>query len=101
MTTDRIPLEGARAIAFHGAFEQRHDYIRAELIHHLIDGEDRVPLPGCPECGKPAEQVDWYMYDVSIEVDADPCGHRFRVERPVTETITGSDGSVLVREWTP
>lgn len=88
MTEQRIPLDGARASTFDEAFDKRRDYIHAEAIDHLIDGEDRVPLPGCPECGTPAERYVWSTYDSGpggvLEIDVDPCGHRFRTA-PVPE----------------
>ena len=80
----RIPLDGGRATAFDEAFDKRRDYIHAEAIHHLIDGEDRVPLPGCPECGSPAESYAWSTYDREpggvLHIDVGPCGHLFRTE---------------------
>jgi hypothetical protein len=80
---DRIPLNGDRATTFDEAFEKRRNYIHAEAIDLLIDGAQRVPLPGCPECGVPAEQCAWSTYDrgsdgLVLEIDVDPCGHRFR-----------------------
>lgn len=101
MTEQRILLGGARAMAFDDAFVKRREYIHVELIHHLIDGEDSVPMPGCPECGAPAEQVAWSMFEEWHEIDVDPCGHRFRVERPVVRTTVGADGSTTVEEWLP
>lgn len=100
-TESRLPLDGDQAMAFHQAFAQRDDYIHAELIDHLIDGEDRVPLPGCPKCNRPAEQVLWTTHDKWIGVDIDPCGHRCRVERPVIHTSTSDDGSTTMAEWLP
>ena len=97
----RIPLDGDHTMAFDEAFEKRRGYIHAEGIHHLVDGEDRVPLPGCPECAAPAEQVAWAMYEEWHEINVDPCGHRFRVERPVVKTTVGADGSITVEEWVP
>lgn len=80
----RLPLDGDRATAFDEAFEKRRAYIRAEGIDWLVDGEDRVPLPGCPECGVPGESVCWSTYARGpgwvLEMDVDPCGHRFRTE---------------------
>lgn len=104
MTADRTELDGDRARAFHRKFESRSDYIAAELIHHYVDGPERVPLPGCPECAVPADQVAWSVYDDPdvIEVDVDPCGHRFTVQRPIMETTTDEQGrTVTVQEWMP
>ncbi|MFF0138519.1 hypothetical protein ACFYRN_19015 [Streptomyces sp. NPDC005227] len=101
MSGERIRLDGDQAMAFSDAFIKRDDYINAELIHHLIDGGDRVALPGCPECNAPAEQVTWSTYEAHHEVDVDPCGHRFRVDRPVVRTTVGADGSITVEEWAP
>lgn len=100
MTTQRIPLEGERAITFRDAFDKRSDYIRAERIHHLIGGEDSVPLPGCPNCNAPSENVAWHIYDEWIDLDVDPCGHRFKIERPV-EPQRSSDGWFSSDGWLP
>jgi hypothetical protein len=101
VSDDRIPLDGDRAMAFTDAFEKRRDYISAELIHHYNDGEDRVPLPGCPECATPAEQTAWSVYDEDIDIDVDPCGHRFRVLRPVVRTTVREGRVVTEEEWLP
>lgn len=81
--SDRIPLDADQATAFDEAFDKRRDYIHAEGFDLLIDGEQRVPLPGCPECGVPAEQYVWSTSDrgsvgLVLDIDVDPCGHRFR-----------------------
>ncbi|MEI5100315.1 hypothetical protein RB200_19530 [Streptomyces sp. PmtG] len=98
MSSDRIPLDGDRVRAFSDAFDKRHDYIHAEAIHYLADGEDRVPLPGCPECGTPAENVAWSEYETELTVDVDPCGHRFTTALPI-EVVT-SDASEQVTSIT-
>lgn len=103
MSDVRIPLHGDRARAFREEFDKRDAYIHAEGIHHLIGGEDRVPLPGCPECSAPAEAVGWAVYDEPderIEVDVDPCGHRFRVARPIMVRSSG-EGWWSEDEWLP
>ncbi|MER7046746.1 hypothetical protein [Streptomyces jumonjinensis] len=103
MSTEEIPLDGARAMAFHAAFEKRDHYIHSEQIHRLVDGEARVPLPGCPECDAPAEQVGWSVFDepMAIRVDVYPCRHQFHVDRPAGEIRRSGDGWVTVEEWMP
>jgi hypothetical protein len=101
MGEQRILLDGDSAMAFAAAFDKRSDYIRAELIHHLVDGEDRVPLPGCPECGTEAAEVTWSEHEEWMAVDVDPCRHRFRVEMPVMRTTVTEHGSVTVEPWRP
>ncbi|WP_432193793.1 hypothetical protein [Streptomyces sp. bgisy027] len=77
----RIPLDGHRAIAFHDA-----------------PRDDASPLPCCPQCGGDAVQVGWYEYEEWMEIDVDPCGHRFRVELPVVVKRT-RDGWESWEEW--
>lgn len=81
---DRAPLGEAEALTFNDAFEKRSNYMRAEGFHLMVDGKDRVPLPGCPGCGTPAESVFWGVQDATLLVNVDPCGHRFVVE-PITD----------------
>jgi len=100
MSVGRIPLDGNHLLAFHEAFEKRHDYIHAEAINLLIDGEDRVPLPGCPECGTPAENVAWAEYETELTVDVDPCGHRFRTPLPIEVVTRDASGEVTsITDW--
>ena len=100
MTADRILLDGDRARAFHDAFEKRHDYIRAEGIHLLIDGENRVPLPGCPECGAPAGNTAWIEHETVLETDVEPCGHRFLTPLPIEVVTRDEQGQIVsVEQW--
>lgn len=84
MNADRIPLDGGRASAFDEGFDKRRNYIHAEAIDLLIDGGSRVPLPGCPQCGAPAESYTWSTYDQGpggvLLIDVGPCAHLFRTE---------------------
>ncbi|MFD4257731.1 hypothetical protein ACFWR9_08865 [Streptomyces sp. NPDC058534] len=100
MSADRTQLNGDQVQAFHGAFEKRHNYIRAEAIHLLIDGEDRVPLPGCPECGVPAGNVMWNEYETELTVDVDPCGHRFLASLPIEVVTRDAAGQITsITDW--
>ncbi|MFD7554128.1 hypothetical protein ACFV9E_06260 [Streptomyces sp. NPDC059835] len=100
MTNPLIPLDSARAIAFHAAFEKRNAYISAEQIHLLVDGDASVPFPGCPECAVPSESVLWATREDVIDVGVQPCGHSFRIERPVLRESVVGDGTVI-EEWRP
>jgi hypothetical protein len=81
--SERITLDADRATALDEALEKRRDYIAAEAISLLIDGEDSVHYPGCPECDGPAEHVEWSTYDQGtgglLEINVGPCGHRFSI----------------------
>lgn len=100
MSDDRLLLDGDQVRAFHDAFEKRCGYIHAEGIHLLIDGEDRVPLPGCPQCGAPAENVAWAEYETELTVDVNPCGHRFRTPLPIKVVTRNSSGQVTsITDW--
>lgn len=101
MSDDRIPLDADRVIEFHAAFEKRDDYIHAEALNHLPDGgEASMPLPGCPECGVPGENVVSSLYEERFEMDVDPCGHRFTTPAPIA-VISSGDGWVFEEEWMP
>jgi hypothetical protein len=89
MSVSRIALDAGRATAFVLAFEKRHAYMHAEGIDMLIGGEESMPLPGCPECGVPAERWSWFTYEddgdgEALHIDVESCGHRFRTA-PVPE----------------
>lgn len=100
MTADRILLDGDRVRAFHDAFDKRRDYIRAEGIDRLVGGEESVPLPGCPECGTPAENVASAEYETVLETDVDPCGHRFRTPLPFVVVTRNEQGQAIAfEEW--
>lgn len=101
MRQEFAPLDGQEALGFYRAFGKRSEYIGAEQISLLIDGEGRVPLPGCPECGDPAESVMWAVTDDAIILRVISCGHHFRVARPVMEQSPDGCGGVFVEEWTP
>lgn len=100
MPADRVHLDGDRVIAFHAAFDKRRDYIRAEGLHDLPDGGESLPLPGCPECEGPAENVVSSLYEDQFEMDVDPCGHRFTTPAPIT-VVSSGDGWVSEEEWMP
>lgn len=100
MPVDRIPLDGDRARAFYDAFEKRRDYISAERIHDLVGGEDRVPLPGCPECGVPAVNCWWSEYETELTTDVDLCGHSFVTPLPITVVTRDQSGRVTsLTDW--
>lgn len=102
MSDDRTHVDSDRVRAFSEAFEKRRNYIHAEGFRILADGEDLVPLPGCPECGAPAENVAWAEYETELTVDVDPCGHRFRTPLPIEAVTRDASGRVTsVTEWHP
>ncbi|MEU4967759.1 hypothetical protein [Streptomyces smyrnaeus] len=101
MSQELAPLDGQKALEFYRAFDKRSEYIAAEQINLLGGGEDRVPLPGCPECRDPAESVMWAVTDDAIILHVDSCGHRFRIARPVMEQSSDGRGGNFVEEWTP
>ncbi|MGA6223454.1 hypothetical protein ACPESV_24350 [Streptomyces umbrinus] len=100
MSDDRILLDANRVIAFYAAFEKRDGYIRAEDLHLMPDGGGSVPLPGCPECGGPAENVMSSLYEDRFEMDVDPCGHRFTTPAPIM-VVSSGDGWRREEEWLP
>ncbi|MEV6548035.1 hypothetical protein AB0M57_04905 [Streptomyces sp. NPDC051597] len=101
MSQELAPLDGEKALEFYRAFVKRSEYISAEQINLLMDGEDQVPLPGCPACSTPSESVMWAVTGDAIILHVGSCGHRFRVARPVMEQSSGGHGGIFVAEWTP
>ncbi|MFE9003043.1 hypothetical protein ACFYOY_13020 [Streptomyces sp. NPDC007875] len=82
MGDDRIPMTAGWLADMRRAMERRGEII----IRDVLQQPDYPPLPGCPECGRVAENITswvespvWDRDGDGVLVDFKPCGHRFRV----------------------